>query len=106
VVLADRGSEFSDAQGIEASDILADKKCRLYYCDPRRGDQKARCENAHRLIRRVLPKGTSFEGLTDEAVSLLTSHVNSVPRKSLGGKPPCSRLEDMTDSSSVGASSM
>jgi IS30 family transposase len=67
---------------------LADRKCCLYYCDPRRSDQKGRGENAHRLIRRVLPKSTSFEGLTDESVALLTSHVNSVPRKSLDGKPP------------------
>jgi hypothetical protein len=35
-----------------------------------------------------LPKGTSFEGLTDKDVALLTSHVNSVPRASLDGKPP------------------
>ena len=87
-LLADRGSEFSDAEGIEGSDILADKKTHLYYCDPRRSDQKGRCENAHRLIRRVLPKGTSFEELDDSAVALLTSHVNSVPRPSLDNKPP------------------
>jgi IS30 family transposase len=87
-LLTDRGSEFADAAAIEASNILADRRCSLYYCDPRRSDQKARCENAHRLIRRVLPKGTSFEELTDQSVALLCSHVNSVPRTSLGGKPP------------------
>lgn len=87
-LLADRGCEFADAEGIEGSELLADRKCHLYYCDPRRSDQKARCENAHRLIRRILPKGTSFEGLDDEAIALVSSHVNSMPRASLDGKPP------------------
>lgn len=88
LILTDRGPEFAHAWDIESSVILAGRRSELYYCDPRRSDQKAGCERAHRLIRRVLPKGQSFEGLTDDDVALLTSHVNSVPRKSLGGKPP------------------
>jgi IS30 family transposase len=87
-LLADCGSEFSDAVGIEASTLFAKKRTNLYYCDPMRSDQKARCESAHRLIRRILPKGSSLDGLTDEDVGLVCSHVNSMPRKFLDGKPP------------------
>ncbi|MDR2106698.1 MAG: helix-turn-helix domain-containing protein [Coriobacteriales bacterium] len=88
VLLADRGCEFADASGIEKALRGTARRCRLYYCDPRRSDQKAKCENNHRLIRRILPKGTQFNGLTAEDMALLTSHVNSMPRASLGGKSP------------------
>ena len=40
------------------------------------------------MIRRVLPKGTSFEGLTQYDVSTVASAVNNYPRRSLGGKTP------------------
>jgi IS30 family transposase len=89
VALTDRGCEFADVLGIERSCMDGTiSRCALYFCDPRRSDQKARCENNHRLIRRILPKGTGFDGLTAEDLSLVMSHVNSMPRKSLGGKSP------------------
>ena len=51
-------------------------------------------ERNHEFIRLVLPKGdaytepTSFDGLTQDDVSLLMSHVNSYVRKGLGNKTP------------------
>ncbi|MDR3315845.1 MAG: IS30 family transposase [Coriobacteriales bacterium] len=88
VALTDRGTEFADATGIEKSIRGKGKRCYLFYCDPRRSDQKAKCENNHRLIRRILPKGTAFDGLTAEDMALVMSHVNSMPRASLGGSSP------------------
>jgi IS30 family transposase len=88
VLLTDRGQEFSDARGIEKTIHGEWNRCNLFYCDARHSDQKAKCENNHRLIRRILPKKTVFSGLTAEDMALLMSHVNSMPRASLGGKSP------------------
>lgn len=48
------------------------------------------------MLRMLLPKGTSFESLTQWDMNLITSHINSTPRESLGGKTPYSlALETM-----------
>jgi IS30 family transposase len=85
VILTDNGSEFSapfDIESMEGS-IL---RTRMFYCDPYNSNQKSLCENNHRLIRTVTPKGTSMNGLVQEDVNLMMSHINSYSRKSLGGQ--------------------
>ncbi len=83
LVLADRGHEFGDHTRIERGG-----RTRVYYCDPGRADQKGAIENHHRLLRRIVPKGTSIEGFTRRDAAIVTSHVNSMPRASLGGACP------------------
>jgi IS30 family transposase len=94
VLLADRGTEFSQVELIERAAYLYTLdglRTSLFFCDPRRSDQKGRCENAHRLIRRVLPKGSvSLDDLDETQIALMNSHVNSMPRTSLGGASPMS----------------
>ena len=51
------------------------------------GYPRIRC-GAHTMLRMVLPKGTSFEFLTQWDVNLIVNHINSTPRESLGGKTP------------------
>ena len=36
------------------------------------------------MIRRVLPKKTSFDAFTQDDISLMMSHINSYKRKKLG----------------------
>ena len=38
------------------------------------------------MLRMVLPKGTSFEFLTQWDVNLIVNHINSTPRESLDGR--------------------
>jgi len=45
-------------------------------------------ENNHRLIRRILPKSTSFNTLTKEETTLLNCHLNSVLREHLNNQTP------------------
>ena len=40
------------------------------------------------MLRMVLPKGTSFEFLTQWDVNLIVNHINSTPRESLDGRTP------------------
>lgn len=87
VLLADRGSEFINPDEIELSP-LGEKRCSVYYCDPCAPHQKGMLERNHEYIRRYLPKGTSFAGLTERDVALMCSHINSASRPSLGGASP------------------
>ena len=46
------------------------------------------------MLRMVLPKGTSFEFLTQWDVNLIVNHINSTPRESVLVKPFCNTLFD------------
>lgn len=82
-ILADRGSEFADAERIEHG-RNGMRRCSLYYCDPLRSNQKGGCEKNHAELRRILPKGrTDFEALTERDMARCMSHVNSYSRASL-----------------------
>lgn len=85
VILTDRGSEFTDPLGIEFNGE-GERRTRIFYCDPQRSDQKGGCEVTHEMIRRVLPKKTSFDDLSQDDVSLIMSHINSYTRKKLNNK--------------------
>lgn len=90
VLLTDRGSEFSDADGLELRND-GTKRTRVFYCDPMQSGQKGSLEENHEALRYILPKGTDLRrlGLTGQkALNLALSHINSAPVESLGGKSP------------------
>lgn len=86
-LLTDRGTEFGDPVSLETS-ISGMQRCSIYYCDPMRSGQKGGLEQAHTMLRMILPKGTSFEFLTQWDLNLIVNHINSTPRASLNGKTP------------------
>lgn len=88
LILADRGTEFTDPLAIEFNQSNGNHECRVFYCDPQQTNQKSRCERNHEYIRYILPKGSSFDDLLPEDVNLVMNHVNSMPRASLNGKAP------------------
>lgn len=88
-LLTDRGSEFADPDALETG-VNGLQRTSIYYCDPMRSGQKGGLEQAHTMLRMVLPKGTSFEFLTQWDVNLIVNHINSTPRESLGGRTPYS----------------
>lgn len=88
VILTDNGSEFSDPESIERSTKTGERLSHVFYCDPNSSWQKGCIEKNHEYIRYVLPKGTSFAGISQENANLLASHINSVPRLSLNNQSP------------------
>lgn len=88
VILTDNGSEFFDPESIEIDLNTGKKICSLFYCDPSASWQKGSIEKNHEYIRYILPKGTSFAGLTQEDCYLIASHINSTPRLSLNNNSP------------------
>ncbi len=57
-------------------------RTKVFYCDPSAPYQKGACEVNHELMRRILPKGSSFDDLTQEDIFLMMDHINSYKRKS------------------------
>lgn len=87
ILLTDNGNEFADPEAFEYG-IHATQRTRMYYCEPRMSGQKGRLEKNHEFIRYVLPKGTSFDGLTQDDVTRMTNHINSTARPGLGERSP------------------
>lgn len=94
LVLTDNGSEFSDEGAIAALLGEAPDETRLFYCDPRRADQKGGCKRNHVEIRKLLPKGRGIrlDRLTREDAALVMSQVNSEPRGKLAWRTPSEML--------------
>lgn len=88
VILTDNGSEFSNPLEIEFSRKTGERRTQIFYCEPGRPDQKGSCEVNHEMIRRILPKGTSFDDLTQEDINKMMSHINSYKRKKLNNCSP------------------
>ena len=86
--LTDNGSEFSNPKAIEEPNLLSGLKTRVFYCDAGKPYQKGAIEVNHELIRRILPKGTSFEQLTQEDINQMMNHINSYKRKKLNNRSP------------------
>ncbi len=87
VILTDNGHEFADIDGMERS-VSGGKRTQVFFCEPNRSDEKAECENNHKLIRYVIPKGTSLDQYMQADITLMMNHVNSYCRKKLHGKCP------------------
>ena len=105
VILTDNGSEFSNPAAIEFGPEAShypltgrgqarsgeenDRRTHLFFCHPSSPFEKGAIENNHEFIRRILPKGTSFDNLTQEGdVQLMLNHINSYKRKKLNNKSP------------------
>ena len=86
VILTDNGASFKDPAIFERPE--GELLSRVFYCDPMASWQKGRLEKNHEFIRYIIPKGTTFAGLDQEQVTLITNHINSVARASLNGCTP------------------
>lgn len=87
VILTDNGSEFTDIEGMESSCLTPGaKRTHVFFCEPNRSDEKGACENNHKLIRDVIPKGTSLRDYTQADITLMMNHINSYRRKKAMGK--------------------
>lgn len=92
IIVTDNGSEFSNPKKIEYRNYPVEgygfRRTSIYYCDAGCPYQKGAIEVNHELIRRVLPKGTSFDNLTQKDVTRMMDHINSYKRKKLNDRSP------------------
>jgi len=95
LLICDNGVEFADTERLERSVTCpGEKRCRVFYCDPRQAQQRPGCEKNHSELRQLLPKkSVSFDALDKRDISIVCSHVNSTPRASLCGMSPIRMLK-------------
>lgn len=86
-ILTDNGVEFKDPEALEFAENGC-RRTRIFYCDPMSPRQKPRIEKAHVLLRRIVPKKSSFSALTGEDVRLMLCHLNSYHKEALNNKAP------------------
>ena len=92
VILTDNGSEFSNPTAIETSPFTGEQRTKVFFCDPSSAWQKGSIENNHTNLRRLLPRGTSFDSLTQSDIDLVLSHLNSYKRKLYDDVPAITRF--------------
>lgn len=79
----DNGTEFRDHETM--SEELG---AQVYFADPYSAYQRGSNEQVNGLLRRYLPKGTSFKHLTQERLDRIVQEINDRPRKCLGYRTP------------------
>ena len=84
VILTDNGSEFSNPTEIEFDMKTGEKRTQIFYCHPSSPYEKGSCEVNHELLRRILPKGTSFNDLNQEIVKTFKETVKKLEEDRVG----------------------
>lgn len=93
-ILTDRGTEFSNPKALEAASD-GSLRCKIFYCDPQAAWQKPNVELNHEFIRRVLPKGKSFNHLVQEDIDFMMNNINSYKREKLNNHSPTHALSSL-----------
>jgi transposase, IS30 family len=73
-------------EGVRHTDIKKEYDVDTYFCDPFSSWQKGGVENANKLIRQYLPRGTDLSKLTDRDIYEIQEKLNNRPRKCLNYK--------------------
>ena len=87
-ILTDRGRENKDPISIERDDQTKEVLTRVFYCEPRRSDQKAKCEKNHEHFREMIPKGKSMDNYGQKTINHVSNQVNNYSRRSLNYHSP------------------
>ena len=87
----DNGSEFADSTAMEqtGSDV--------YYAHPYSSFERGTNENWNGIVRRFIPKGRSFDDLTDMDIQRINHYINTMPRKRFGYKTPLDLWHEQMD---------
>ncbi len=83
-ITSDNGSEFAYTTQMEQSKLSDSKRTRIYYAHPYRSGERGSNENGNALIRRFIPKGRSFDDITEDTLQRIQDWINSLPRRILG----------------------
>ena len=88
IILTDNGWEFSKPHEIECDPNTGEKLINLFYTEPYSSWQKGAIERNHEFIRYIIPKGITFDNLTNKNVIDIMNNINNVQRKSLNFLSP------------------
>ena len=93
LLLTDNGPEFRRVQEIERT-VEGQRRTEIFFCDPYTSWQKPHIEKNHGFVRYVLKKGKSLNPFTQQDITLLANHINSIKRAGLDGCCPYELVVD------------
>ena len=79
-ITADNGSEFLDYKALERS-VDGERRTHIYYAHPYSSWERGSNENANRIIRRFIPKGSDITKVTRKKIQSIEEWINNYPRK-------------------------
>jgi IS30 family transposase len=79
----DNGTEFSNSEAMEKG-----KRTSVYYAHPYSSFERGTNENWNGIVRRFIPKGSSFDKLTDKDLQRINHYINTLPRKRFNYRTP------------------
>lgn len=82
-ITVDNGSEFCDWHGLRRS-LYGGLRTEVYYCHPYCSSERGSNENANRIIRRFIPKGTDIAKISRRQIREIQDWMNNYPRRILG----------------------
>ena len=84
-ITCDNGCENLDFEGIERSILTKRKRTKVYYAHPYSAWERGTNENANKLIRRFIPKGTDIGKFSHERIKMIEHWINNYPRRLFNG---------------------
>jgi transposase, IS30 family len=95
-ITADNGKEFAHhatiAQNLDIS---------FYFARPYHSWERGANENTNGLIRQYFPKGSDFEGITEQEIQVVEDKLNNRPRKKLGFLSPNEKFKQLNSENQV-----
>jgi len=80
-ITVDNGSEFLNTEGIEKSALNPKNRTAVYYAHAYSSWERGSNENANKLIRRFIPKGSDIGKYSDKMIERIQHWINNYPRK-------------------------
>lgn len=81
-ITVDNGTKFSYFNELERSCTKPnEKRTKVYYCHPYSSWERGSNENNNKMVRRIVPKGTNFDDMTDDEVLDMQIWINGYPRR-------------------------
>ena len=84
-ITCDKGCENLDFEGIERSVLVKQKRTTVYYAHPYSAWERGSNENANKLIRRFIPKGSDIGEFSHERIKMIEHWINNYPRRLFNG---------------------
>lgn len=90
VCATDNGKEFAKFEEIERQTGV-----KVYFAKPYHAWERGTNENRNGVVRKVLPKRSSFENLTEEELAKIDYMLNDRPMKCLNWRTPREAFEEI-----------
>lgn len=87
-VTVDNGAEFTSFDEMQRSVFGDEKRTTIYYCHPYCSFERGTNERMNREIRRIFPKGTNFDKVSESEIAKMEEWLNDYPREILHFKSP------------------